>query len=184
MFFNQRVPEELNQIRLVRLANVRMRSMLLLAATCHGLAVPSLTASECVSSFLALDPPFHAQSFELYDQWFDDNSTLRVAQTGIYKGADAIREYIGIGYSTSNYISTLGTFRSDPSFVSFDPKKRSCIMLVKYYGRVQMSEMAGKELFEGTKFYQLEWRFDDQKLGDVNVYCVPPPPHRCPTALC
>lgn len=52
------------------------------------------------------------------------------------------------------------------------------------HNRYQMSEMANNELFETAIIFQLEWRFDDQKLGDVNVYCVPPPPHRCPTALC
>ena len=36
--------------------------------------------------------------------------------------------------------------------------------------------MAGNELFEYASMYKLEWRFDDQKTGFINVYCAPPPP--------
>ena len=52
MFFNQRVPEELNQIRLVRLANVRMRSMLLLVqflSTCSGIEFKQPDELSCAS---------------------------------------------------------------------------------------------------------------------------------------
>ena len=136
-------------------------------------AIPSLTADECVGSFLALDPPFNPGIFDLYENWFDNNSSMTLAQAGNYKGVDDIEEYARFGFPSSPYIATIGTFREDSSFVSFDAEKRSCVMVIKYHTRFQMSEMAGNELFEFAVMNTLEWRFDDQKIGDISIYCAP-----------
>ena len=136
-------------------------------------AIPSLTANECVGSAIALAPPFDLRSFDLYETWFDDNSSMTLAQAGNYKGAGGIEEYAGFAFPSSPYIATVGRFRSDFSFVSFDAEKRSCVVMSKAHGRFQMSEMAGNELFEFANLYKLEWRFDDQKVGFMNVYCAP-----------
>ena len=136
-------------------------------------AIPSLTANECVGSFLALDPPLNLRSYDLYENWFDDNSSMTLVQTGNYKGVDGIKEYIQWAYPSSPYITTVGRLREDSSFVSFDAEKRSCVMMIKYHNRFQMSEMAGNELFEFAVMNTLEWRFDDQKIGDINIYCAP-----------
>ena len=136
-------------------------------------AIPSLTANECVGSYLTLDPPFNQRRFDLYETWFDDNSTVTLAQVGTYKGVDGIKEYVQFAYPSSPYIATVGRLREDSSFVSFDPEKRSCVMMSKYHSRFQMSEMAGNELFEFAVMNTLEWRFDDQKIGDISIYCAP-----------
>ena len=136
-------------------------------------AIPSLTANECVGSFLALDPPFNVGEFELYGNWFDNSSSMALAQAGTYKGVDDIEEYTRFAYPSSPYIAAYRWFRSDFSFLSFDAEKRSCKMMVKYHSRYQLSEMAGNELFEFAVMNTLEWRFDDQKVGDINVYCAP-----------
>ena len=126
-------------------------------------AIPSLTANECVGSFLALDPPFNPGIFDLYENWFDNNSSMTLAQAGNYKGVDDIEEYLQFAYPSSPYIAASGALRSDPSFVSFDAEKRSCVMMTKHHARVQMSEMAGNELFEFADMNTLEWRFDDHQ---------------------
>ena len=126
-------------------------------------AIPSLTANECVGSAIALDPPFDLRSFDLYETWFDDNSSMTLAQAGNYKGVDDIKEYVQFAFPSSPYMATVGTFRSDSSFVSFDAEKRSCVMMTKHHARVQMSEMAGNELFEFADMNTLEWRFDDHQ---------------------
>ena len=136
-------------------------------------AIPSLTANECMGSFFELDPPLNLGSFDLYETWFDDNSSMTLAQKGTYKGVDGIEEYARFVYPPSPYVATVGTFRSDFSFVSFDAEKRSCVMMAKYHSRYQLSEMAGNELFEYADMVKLEWRFDDQKVGYMNVYCAP-----------
>ena len=79
-------------------------------------AIPSLTANECVRSYLTLDPPFNLGRFELYGNWFDNNSSMTLAQAGTYKGAGDIEEYVKFAFPTSPYISTLGIFHVDTSF--------------------------------------------------------------------
>ena len=135
--------------------------------------IPSLTANECVGSFLSLEPPFNPGSFDLYENWFDNNSSMTLAQAGTYKGVDDIKEYVQFAYPSSPYIAARGALRWEPSVVSFDAEKRSCKMMVKAHNRVQMSEMAGNELFEYAYMYTMEWRFDDQKIGDLAIYCAP-----------
>ena len=139
------------------------------------MATPSLTAPECVGSFLSLDPPFSLRSFDLYENWFDDNSSMSLAQTGNYKGVDNIKEYVQFNLPSSPYYAAVGTFRFDSSLASFDAEKRNCVMITKYHIRSQLAEMAGNALFESVFMLKLEWRFDDQKIGDINVFCAPPP---------
>ena len=98
---------------------------------------------------------------------------MTLAQVGTYKGVDGIKEYVQFAYPSSPYIATVGTLRSEDSFVSFDPEKRSCVVMTKIHDRIQMSEMAGNELFESAYMVTIEWRFDDQKIGNINVYCAP-----------
>ena len=94
-------------------------------------AIPSLTANECAGSFLAFDPPLNLRSFDLYGNWFDSSSSMTLAQAGTYKGVDDIKEYVQFAFPSSPYMATVGTFRSDSSFVSFDAEKRSCVMMIK-----------------------------------------------------
>ena len=83
-------------------------------------------------------------------------------------------------FPTSPYISTLGIFHVDTSFVSFDPEKLSCVMMQMNHVRFELSEMAGNELFEALNMVRIEWRFDDQRIGDINIYCALPPPLAAP----
>ena len=75
-------------------------------------AIPSLTANECVVSFLALAPPFSVGEFELYGNWFDNSSSMTLAQAGTYKGVDDIEEYVRFAYPSSPYIATVGALRT------------------------------------------------------------------------
>jgi len=136
-------------------------------------AIPSLTASECALSFISANPDL--RKFELYDTWFDDNSTTTLAQAGVYKGADDIKEYIKFVWA-SPYISANGFLHDQYSLVSFDEEKRSCVFMSLVHSRFQMSEMGGNELFETVSFNTAEWRFDDRKVGRLEFFCALPPP--------
>ena len=78
-------------------------------------------------------------------------------------------------FPSSPFISTNGLFRSDSSFVSVDAEKRSCVLMRTNHNRLQMSELAGNELFEAAVMLKLEWRFDDKKIGNIWTYCAPRP---------
>jgi len=131
---------------------------------------PALTIGECVGSLRALDPPINLRNFENYDSWFDEHSSMTVAQTGTYIGVDDIKEYVRFGFPSSPYIAARGTFAEASSFVSFDEEKRSCVVNSKFHSRYHMSEMAGNALFEYTNMYNVEWRFDEKKIGKLSIY--------------
>ena len=58
--------------------------------------------------------------------------------------------------------------------MSFDEEKRSCVVNSKFHSRYHMSEMAGNALFEYTNMYNVEWRFDEKKIGNLSIYCALP----------
>jgi hypothetical protein len=143
-------------------------------------ASPSLTASECAGGFIA--NRFDVRKFELYDTWFDENSTVTLVQAGVYQGVDDIREYFKFSLPVSPYISAYGLLHYENSIVNFDEDKRSCKFLVLAHNRFQMSEMGGNELFETAWFSTVEWRFDDQKVGPMAAFCTLPS-SRCARVL-
>ena len=134
-------------------------------------AFPSLTLPECAGGFIAAG--LDLRKFELYDTWFDENSTVKLVQTGVYQGVDDIKEYLQFIQPGSPYISANGLLYDEKSIVNFDEEKRSCVFLSLAHNRFQMSEMGGNELFETAWFSTMEWRFDDQKIGRIEVFGTP-----------
>ena len=135
-------------------------------------ALPSLTLPECAGGFIAAG--LDLRKFELYDTWFDENSTVTVAQAGVYRGTDDILEYLQFLFSISPYISANGLLYKEQSVLSFDEEKRSCVFSSLVHSRFQMSEMGGNELFETAALNTVEWRFDDQKVGRMTIFCTLP----------
>jgi hypothetical protein len=139
-------------------------------------AVPSLyfSAPDCVAGFISAQ--FNVRQFDQYATWFDENSTMILPQTGVFKGVDDILEYSKFIFPGSPYISTNGLLKRSDSLVSFDEEKRSCVFMSLVHSRFQMSEMGGNELFETVSFNTAEWRFDDRKVGRLEFFCALPPP--------
>jgi len=131
-------------------------------------AIPSLTAPDCAAGFV--EAQLNLRQFELYPTWFDDNTSLTLAQTGVYEGVDDIEEYIRYMFPGSPYFSVHGILRSEKTFLSFDEEKRSCMFLRMNHNRYQMSEMANNELWEAPALVKFEWHFDTQRVGRMDVY--------------
>ena len=87
---------------------------------------------------------------------------------------DDILEYLQFLFSISPYISANGLLYKEQSVLSFDEEKRSCVFSSLVHSRFQMSEMGGNELFETAALNTVEWRFDDQKVGRIDIYCTLP----------
>ena len=135
-------------------------------------AFPSLTLPECAGGFIAAG--LDLRKFELYDTWFDENSTVTLVQNGVYQGVDDIKEYMQFIQSGSPYISANGLLHDEKSVLNFDEEKRSCVFLSLAHNRFQMSEMGGNELFETAALNTVEWRFDDQKVARIDFFCTLP----------
>ena len=72
-------------------------------------------ASNCAAAFLSAQ--LNLRRFDKYETWFDENSTMTLAQAGVYKGVDDILEYMKFILPSSPYISVNGLLRSDASLV-------------------------------------------------------------------
>lgn len=133
-------------------------------------AVPSLyfSAPDCVAGFISAQ--FNVRQFDQYATWFDENSTMILPQTGVFKGVDDILEYSKFIFPGSPYISTNGLLKRSDSLVSFDEEKRSCVFMSLVHSRFEMSEIADNKLIETAWMNTVEWRFDDQKVGYLHVY--------------
>ena len=57
--------------------------------------------------------------------------------------------------------------------------KRSCVFKRMIHNRYQHTEMADNALYEANTMFTVEWRFDDKKVGKVNVFCAPAPTLCC-----
>ena len=114
---------------------------------------------------------------------FDDNSTMTLVQAGAYQGVDDIKEYMKfiLPFSPGEHhvdisanISANRLLHDESSVVNFDEEKRSCVFSSLTHSRFQMPEMGGNELFETAWVNTVEWRFDDQKVGRIDVFCTLP----------
>ena len=74
----------------------------------------------------------------------------------------------------TSYLSVNAVLHDEKSVINLDEEKRSCEFLNLFHNRVQMSEMGGNELFETALFNTVEWRFDDQKVGRMKIFCTLP----------
>ena len=147
-------------------------------------SAPPLTGNECLAGITSSE--FNLRKLDQYERWFDDKSSMTLAQTGVYKGLDAVLEYSKFIFPGSPYISTNGNLGSEFTFVSVDAEKRSCVFIVIEQQRYQMSEMASNELFESPVMFKAEWRFDDQKIGYIRIFCAPlaTKPRLAPRCVC
>ena len=133
-------------------------------------SAPPLTGNECLAGITSSE--FNLRKLDQYERWFDDKSSMTLAQTGVYKGLDAVLEYSKFIFPGSPYISTNGNLGSEFTFVSVDAEKRSCVFIVVEQQRYQMSEMASNELFESPVMFKAEWRRRPENWIHSHLLCA------------
>jgi len=100
-----------------------------LATTAFFLTV-SITGSN--ASFLpAQCADFQALNFDVfnyseYNKYFDEESKVTLAQTGVYKGPDAIEEYVKFADDNSPYIDATSPFFEESELSGFDADTGTC----------------------------------------------------------
>lgn len=73
---------------------------------------------------------FDFASYDQYPVWFDENSTMTLAQAGAYQGPESIEEYVKFANEDSPYVSTAVEVNATANVVGFDPVSGTCIFLV------------------------------------------------------
>jgi len=116
-----------------------------------------------------LDPD--VRRFDQYDQFLRDDSVFTVAQTGSYKGAAAIEEYVRFVYPEySPYFQSEGELVQKQSFQRYDKDTGQCIFLILAKRETVVEPSSGKAATFSTaaaaKFY-LDFRERYVSRGDI-----------------
>jgi len=86
---------------------------------------PSLTpAQSCGAAFVQLQ--FNIFNYDAYNTYFDESSYVELAQTGVYKGPDAIEEYVKFVDDHSPYIQARRNYAGESAMTGFDPMTNIC----------------------------------------------------------
>mmetsp|Transcript_20961 Transcript_20961/g.23230 ORF Transcript_20961/g.23230 Transcript_20961/m.23230 type:complete len:396 (-) Transcript_20961:26-1213(-) len=83
----------------------------------------SFLPTQC-ADFQALN--FDILNYSEYDRYFDEESKLTLAQTGVYKGPDAIEEYVKFVDDSSPYIDAKSRFFGESELSGFDADTGTC----------------------------------------------------------
>jgi len=83
----------------------------------------SFLPAQC-ADFQALN--FNVFNYSEYDRYFDEESTMIVAQTGTYQGPDGIEEYVRFVDDTSPYIDDKSRFFRESALTGFDADTGIC----------------------------------------------------------
>ena len=110
---------------------------------------------------------------DLYDRWLNDESTLNLAQTGVYKGPDGIAEYINFlkGDYFDYYKAPEPASLADFHAVSY--KEDQCEILVSHKNRIQGNRaVLGQEMcMEIVIGYKLKFTIQDKfTVQRINIY--------------
>lgn len=151
-------------------ALLRSTSALLLAVVLGfaGTASAQFLPEEC-AGFLSLG--FDFTNYNQYPVWFDDNSTMILAQAGVYQGPENIEEYVKFANIDSPYVVDSVDLNTTSSIVGFDPNSGTCTFLrfsVATY-ELDPTNTAGYSFITGymLKFF---YSIPKNKIDNINVY--------------
>jgi len=86
---------------------------------------PQPTPAElCGGAFVQLQ--FGIFNYDAYNTYFDETSTLTLAQAGVYTGPDAIEEYVKFADENSPYIQAKREYVQETTMTGFDPTTNIC----------------------------------------------------------
>ena len=69
---------------------------------------------------------FDLYNYDAYNTYSDETGTFTLAQTGVYTGTEAIKEYAKFANVNSRYIQAKRTYVEESAMAGFDPKTNIC----------------------------------------------------------
>lgn len=129
----------------------------------------SITATECVEAFELLQLDF--EDFTRFPKYFNENSTMYVAQTGIYHGVDGIEEYIRFVSKSNPYITERDTVAVSPMKLhGFDPVEETCSFSLHRAIRLETNpEMAVEGTVVFAIFTLVEFDYRQNVISTVHT---------------
>lgn len=88
---------------------------------------PPLTPQQCAAAFARLR--FHEFDFSRYNQFYERNSTITLAEAGVYTGPESIEEYVRFAHTSSPYIDAFAPNTFISHVVSVDRAAGRCAIM-------------------------------------------------------
>lgn len=134
------------------------------------------TINQC-AEMAALDVDLF--NYDRYDEYFDDNSTVVLPQAGVYKGADAIEEYLRFPSASSPYVLSETRLNSTMQFMGFDPIAGECHFLFLVVTQNQMDPLT-TALVDSVPakinvgaMYKSSYRISTNNIARIVIYYTP-----------
>lgn len=145
----------------------------LLSAFFLLLSLPTLTLAQynpdLCAGFVALE--FSFSNFDRYPEWFDDNSTITLAQAGQYQGAADIAEYVRFANIDSPYVNDGMRVNFTSSISGFDPMTGICkFSLVEASLYILNPEVTGGQSFTVGVMANFHYSIPNNNLAKIDVY--------------
>ena len=94
-------------------------------------------AQLCAGAFLQLE--FDLFNYDAYDTYFDETSTLTLAQAGTYTGPDGIKEYVKFADVDSPYIRAKRSYERNSEMTDFDPTTNICKFTTYFFEALDLN---------------------------------------------
>lgn len=136
---------------------------------------PPYSPEQC-AGFVALN--LEAHEYDKYDQYYNQDSRMVLAQTGVYQGPDAIEEYVRFTGYSSPYVdsneNSKWSYNATSDLVGFDPITGTCVFGIMYAdGAILDKGLAGGGTVHYATMLKMYYSIPNHKIEKNYVYYTP-----------
>eukprot|EP00656_Telonema_subtile_P048721 TRINITY_DN5880_c0_g1_i2.p1 TRINITY_DN5880_c0_g1~~TRINITY_DN5880_c0_g1_i2.p1 ORF type:complete len:385 (+),score=49.41 TRINITY_DN5880_c0_g1_i2:182-1336(+) len=128
-------------------------------------STPASPVSQC-EDFGDLD--FDLRKTENYDKWFDDNTTMTLAQAGVYVGAEGIAEYVKFALKDSPYVKDANLVTYTGYLREWNAASSECVFAGGIYFDYVIN--FGLPRFKAAVMVRVDYRPADNKISRLMAY--------------
>jgi len=144
-----------------------------MGAVTQALAQPQLSPEESNMCLGALfSSGFRLRDYDNYPNFFSENSSMTLAQTGTYQGIEDIKEYLQFGEEEPYGVvrQTVETPHVRYVVTSFNEQGRSCTALLLVHQRASTTDIGGAVTYENLVAFKLYIDLNIQKVTTANIW--------------
>ena len=111
--------------------------------------------------------------FEKYDDYFNEDSVMRLTEAGVYVGPKNIKEYMGFQSGKySPYFLRDSTLRIQTDFKGYDSETNECTFLSRFLNQYELDpKNTGKDTTWNTVVMtNVRFSFNTRKIPEVNIF--------------
>jgi len=129
---------------------------------------PSYTPEQC-DGFIQLQVDI--LNYDRYDEYFNEESTMTLAQSGTYQGPDQIEEYVRFADTSSPYINERYNYNMTYDISGFDPIDGVCTFLIYSTNGIRFNDNLTKGgLINRGVIQKLYYSIPQNKVTTIYIY--------------